>query len=320
MLKAVDLVDLNKRCPLVSVIIPAYNSGIYLEQAIESVHQQTFEDWELIIVDDGSTDDIAATCSKYPRVTLIRQEKSGVSIARNVGILNSTGQFIAFLDHDDIWQPTKLVKQLAALNVDSSIGICHTDVSFIDAEGKQLDPQKRTPLIPAHRNTIVHALTESVEKNYESSGILTSSSVAIRRSALASGGLFDPGLDICGDTDLWLKICLRHKLAYVPSRETIYRLHEGNLSKNMSGRDELELLSERFEAHRVRTGLREAATVVRKLKLEAPRHFAAQRFDRCRKSFRNRQPLTAIRELVTATKLDPRFVAQSIFLWFKLRL
>lgn len=320
MLKAVDLVDLKKSCPLVSVIIPAYNSGAYLEQAIDSVHHQTFEDWELIIVDDGSTEDIATTCSKYPRVTLIRQEKSGVSVARNVGILNSTAQFIAFLDHDDLWQPTKLEKQLAALNIDSSIGICHTDVSFIDAEGNQLDPHKPTAVTSEHRNSIVHALTESVEKNYQSSGILTSSSVAIRRSALAAGGLFDPELDICGDNDLWLKICLHHKLAYVPSRETIYRLHEGNLSKNMSGRNELESLSQRFEAHRLRTGLQEAATVVRNLKSEAPRHLAAQGFDRCRKNLRNRQPVAALRELVSATRLDPTFVAHSILLWFKLRL
>jgi glycosyltransferase involved in cell wall biosynthesis len=307
--------------PAVSVIIPAHNPGVYLEQAIESVHGQTFEDWEIVVIDDGSTEDISSVCSKFSRVTLIRQEQSGSSIARNVGILKSCGEFIAFLDHDDLWQPTKLEKQMAALNLDNRIGICHTDVAFIDWQGNPIYQQASNTKTEATQikegRTTIHALTDPIHKSYRSSGILTCSSVAIRRSALASGGLFDPDLNICGDTDLWLKICLHHKLVFVPTKETIYRLHKGNLSKNSAGPQELERLWKRYEAYRKRTGNGAPALVVGNLKAEAPGHLAAQQFDHCRESLRKGDVFTSAGHLIRALNLAPRFVAGSLLLWAK---
>ncbi|CAN5314445.1 hypothetical protein BH10CYA1_BH10CYA1_54500 [soil metagenome] len=309
--------------PSVSVIIPAHNPGVYLGQAIESVYKQTFQDWEILVVDDGSTEDIAAVCSAFPRVKLIRQVQLGASIARNVGILNSSGDFIAFLDHDDLWQSTKLEKQIAALNLDPAIGICHTDVAFIDAQDhpiypKQQDANHDSDAIKEERITI-HAITDRIDKSYSSSGILTSSSVVIRRSALAFGGLFDPDLNICGDTDLWLKICMHYQLAFVPSQETIYRVHQNNQSKNPTGRNEFEHLAARYESFGKHSGRWEPALFLRNLKLEAPKHLAAQKFDDCRQSLKSGHLFTALMQLISAVNLDLPFVAGSLILWLKMR-
>src|SRR5690349_8602684 len=97
----------------VSVIMPAYNPGRYLDLAVQSVIDQSFKDWELVIIDDGSTQDISYIAGKHSAIRLIRQDNLGLSIARNVGILSSTGEYIAFLDADDLWQPTKLERQVA---------------------------------------------------------------------------------------------------------------------------------------------------------------------------------------------------------------
>ena len=101
--------------PLVSVIIPAYNPGRYLDEAVQSVIAQIFTDWECLVVDDGSTEDLSRVERMDSRVRLIRQKNGGTQAAGDNGTLTSGGEFIVFLDHDDIWLPAKLEKQVAGL-------------------------------------------------------------------------------------------------------------------------------------------------------------------------------------------------------------
>src|SRR5438128_1933814 len=99
--------------PRVSVIIPAYDPGPYLEEALQSVIAQTYTDWEAIVVDDGSKQDLSFVAQMHPKIRYIRQDNAGVSAARNRGIAESTGEFIALLDADDLWLPEKLARQVA---------------------------------------------------------------------------------------------------------------------------------------------------------------------------------------------------------------
>ena len=135
--------------PLVSVIMPAYNAGAYIEEAIRSVMAQTLKDWELLVLDDGSSDDTCATVQRLaeedPRVRLLRNEQNmGAARTRNRGFTLAAGVFVALLDSDDLWLPDKLEKQLAVMEEQRADFSC-TSYSIIDREG---DPAKADYLVP----------------------------------------------------------------------------------------------------------------------------------------------------------------------------
>ena len=122
--------------PLVSVIIPTYNCGKFIEQSIESVLKQTYKNIEIIVVDDGSTDDTRLKMSKYrENIVYIRQNNQGLSKSRNIGMSYSKGEFIAFQDADDRWHPRKLEMQVECFRKVQGIGLVFTDFSQIDMEG-----------------------------------------------------------------------------------------------------------------------------------------------------------------------------------------
>jgi glycosyltransferase involved in cell wall biosynthesis len=122
----------------VSVIIPAYNAMNYLPETLKSVLRQTFTDFEILIIDDGSSDNLVQWVSQLvdPRIKLISQNNQGVSVARNTGITHAQGEFIAFLDADDLWEATKLEKQLHTLEDNPAVGLVYTWTAFIDQSGK----------------------------------------------------------------------------------------------------------------------------------------------------------------------------------------
>ncbi len=202
--------------PGVSVIIPAYNSGHYLDEAVQSVIAQTFADWECIVVDDGSTEDLSRVEKMDPRIRLIRQPNRGTSAARNMGILNSVGEFIAFLDHDDIWFPRKLERQLAAFAEHPEAGLCHAAVEGIDADGNVVSP----PVIGNFPRW------EEMLGN----GAPQLSTTMIRRETIAAAGLFDPLYPVVQDMDLFLRIARIFPIISVPSCELQYRWHGNNTS------------------------------------------------------------------------------------------
>lgn len=134
-----------KQSPRVSVLIPVYNGERYLKYALDSVHAQTFSDYELIVMDDGSTDQTAAIAQSDPSVRFIRGEHRGISVSRNLAIDAARGEFIAFLDADDMWAPEKLEKQVAYLDNNPDLEIVFTGLkNFFDGKTEEMtDRQKQ---------------------------------------------------------------------------------------------------------------------------------------------------------------------------------
>lgn len=190
---------LSHALPLVSVIIPTYNRGRMLKSAIDSVLAQTFQDFELIVVDDGSTDDTPQLLHTYAsRITVIRQDNRGVSAARNRGIEHSSGKLIAFLDSDDHWLPAKLDRQTAFMEAHPGFSICQTEEIWI-RNGVRVNPKKK------HKKPSGMMFEPSLALC-----LISPSAVMIRRHLLDEVGGFDENLPACEDYDLWLRISCRH--------------------------------------------------------------------------------------------------------------
>jgi len=143
--------------PEVSIVIPAHNAARYVGQAIESVLGQTFGDNEVILVDDGSTDDTASVIEGFgSEIRQIRQANSGVSVARNRGIAESTGRYVAFLDADDTWMPEKLARQLDALRRQPGHGLAYSALLVTDSELQPLEVRHGTLRGSALETLLLH--------------------------------------------------------------------------------------------------------------------------------------------------------------------
>ena len=193
----------GQRHPLVSVIIPTYNRRWILAEAIESVLSQTFCDHELIVVDDGSTDGTESLLKSFDDITVVFQENRGVSAARNRGIAQSSGKFLAFLDSDDLWLPEKLAAQMAFFDKQPSARICQTQEIWI-RNGKRIHPKKR------HRKISGMFFEQSLELC-----LVSPSAVVINKNLMEEMGGFDETLPACEDYDLWLRIGASHPVYLV---------------------------------------------------------------------------------------------------------
>ena len=193
-------VPLRDDAPALSVIIPVWNGERYLPESLACLAAQTRRDFEVIVVDDGSTDGSAALVEAFaqtpgaPSVSLIRQANAGVSAARNRGIAAARAPLIGFLDCDDLWTPDKVAQQLAVLEAHPEIDLCFTGFSFIDGAGRDLPERSLPPEGPVS----VEAL---LPRNF-----IHTSTVIVRRSALERVGGFDTGLSTFEDFELWLRI------------------------------------------------------------------------------------------------------------------
>jgi glycosyltransferase involved in cell wall biosynthesis len=208
--------------PRVSVVLAVHDQARWLPETIASVRAQSFTDWELVVVDDGSTDDtpaIVARATADPRIRHLRGPHRERCVARNHGIAAATADLIAFLDGDDLWLPEKLARQVAALDAAPDVGLCYTIARYVDAEGRPL-PIRRPPLPVAGM-----ALPAIVRANP-----IILASVVARRSALETAGGFDETLPAlgCEDWDLWLRIARAHPIAILSEELTRYRRHGGN--------------------------------------------------------------------------------------------
>ena len=210
--------------PLVSVIIPTYNRGWILQEAIDSVLDQEFTDFEPIVVDDGSTDDTQTLLERYhKRLNVIHQDKRGVSAARNRGIQAASGQYIAFLDSDDRWLPGKLDRQVRFFKKNRNALICQTEEIWI-RNGKRVNPKKR------HKKPSGWIFEPSL-----SLCLISPSAVMIKKSLLDETGGFDESLPACEDYDLWLRITCRHPVYLIDEPLIIKRGgHEDQLSRQHS--------------------------------------------------------------------------------------
>lgn len=185
--------------PMVSVIIPTHNRAAFLKKAIDSVLGQSCRDYELVVVDDGSSDGTAELLASYgDRIISVRQENRGPSAARNLGIARARGEFIAFLDSDDWWHPDKLALQLCAMEEEPGFLISHTQEVWYTT-GRLL-PQKKK-----HRK--YHG--DIFDRCLPICSV-SLSTVMARRELFERVGLFDESLPCCEDYDLWLRVSVTH--------------------------------------------------------------------------------------------------------------
>jgi glycosyltransferase involved in cell wall biosynthesis len=205
-----------------------------LKEAVDSVLAQDFEDFELIVVDDGSTDETADEMKRYGgRVRLLRHpENRGVSAARNRGILNAKGKYIAFLDSDDLWVKGKLKIQVAFLEENPHYPICYTDEIWI-RRGKRVNPKNK------------HAKYSGwIFEKCLPLCIISPSSVMMKKTLFSKVGLFDEALPVCEDYDLWLRISARFPIFFINRKLIIKRGgHPDQLSQRSWGNDRYRVIA-----------------------------------------------------------------------------
>jgi glycosyltransferase involved in cell wall biosynthesis len=220
--------------PKVSVIIPTYNRAEKVVRAISSVLNQTFTDFEVIIIDDGSDDgtDEAVARLKGPIKYLVHSANLGVSAARNTGIKHSNAPFIAFLDSDDHWLPDKLNVQMNFFETNSHSVACQTEEIWI-RNGRRVNPKK------IHLKPSGDIFEPSLKLC-----LVSPSAVMLRRSVLDEVGLFDENLPACEDYDLWLRIACRHPVHLIDEPLIIKEGgHADQLSARYKGMDRFRIES-----------------------------------------------------------------------------
>lgn len=209
----------------VSVVIPCYNGAGFLREALESAVSQTQPPREVIVVDDGSTDESAEVAATFgDPVRVIRQANQGKSAARNTGIRAASGDLIAFLDADDIWMPHKLERQVRALANDAGSVLVHSRAEVFDTRSGLVRPFAITP-----DELNGSCLVPLIEDNR-----ICTSSVLVRRDALEEIGAFRcvAPLSIAQDYDVWLRLAPRHRFLFLDDLHVRYRVHGANTSHN----------------------------------------------------------------------------------------
>jgi glycosyltransferase involved in cell wall biosynthesis len=211
----------RSRQPKVSVIIPTYNRGWILGEAVASVLAQEFDDFELIVVDDGSTDNTREILEAYHNdIAVLSQNNRGVSAARNRGIAAACAPLIAFLDSDDLWQPQKLSRQVEFFNANPDALICQTEEIWLRNEVR-VNPKKRH-----------HKFSGMIFEPSLALCLVSPSAVMIRKKLFDTVGLFDERLPACEDYDLWLRVSCRYPVYLLDDPLIIKRGgHEDQLSK-----------------------------------------------------------------------------------------
>lgn len=286
----------------VAAIIPSYNHAHYLDRTIQSVLNQTVRPKEIVVVDDGSTDNTAEVLKPYVRAGVLRhivQENAGASVARNRGIRETTARFVAFLDSDDQWLPRKTEQALAAFSRRPELGMVSCPAIIDDGRGGSM--------LPCSFSTS-DVFLELLCRGNVLGG--SASSAVIRRDALELVGGFDPRYRVCQDWDLWMRVARRFPAECVKEPGTIYRVVAG--SNSMSQRVEVmeanlrELLTELFQDPTLADPYRrlEGAVWAHEFVVTAKSYFGQRKW------------LKGIRALATAARRSPTRTAHA---WFKSR-
>jgi len=215
----------TKLGPLVTIITASYNSSRYLSASIESALAQTYKKWELIILDDASTDNTETLATKYvkndPRIQYFRQPKNlGIAGNRNTGFEKARGKYLAILDSDDMWiNPEKLEKQVSFLEKNPAYGLIGTWAKKVDDDGRDISEMK---FFIDDKKIRKHILRRHQ--------FVDSSSVFLRQAAVDIGG-YDPSYAIAGDYNFMLAIGKKYKFANIPEYMTAYRIHSNNTTR-----------------------------------------------------------------------------------------
>ena len=237
---------MNSSTPAVSVVITCYNYGAYVASCLNSVYSQSYKNYEIIIVNDGSTDNSEEQIKPYLKngsIKYIKQENKGQANAKNKGIQESSGAYIAFLDADDLWAPEKLEKQIPLFQ-NQKAGVVYSGQKFIDHEGKIIPG-------PPFRKTLIRKSGKITEALFMDNFVPFSSAV-VRKKCFTDFGGFDESLSMGIDWDLWLRISTGYSFEYVDEPLLIYRIgHPGQMSKNETKRHECSdrIMSKFLEEH-----------------------------------------------------------------------
>ena len=257
---------------LVSVIIPTYNSARFLTEAVSSVLAQSFNDFEILVIDDGSTDETQEVMRQYGSpVRCIRQPNSGVAVARNRGIMESRGRYIAFLDADDTWLPDKLERQMNALSSESGAGFCYSAFTVVDSD--------LNPLRVNQSKRHASALEDLILRGNVVGSICT---VLCERALFDKLGGFDPGLSQCADWDMWVRMAAHTTFTYIDEPLVTYRHHGSMMSRNAAllESDSLRVLEKGFALPGLSDTLRarRRAAFARNYMVLAGTYFHARRY------------------------------------------
>jgi glycosyltransferase involved in cell wall biosynthesis len=210
----------QSKAPQVSVIIPTYNHAHYVGQAIQSVLSQGYDDYEIIVVDDGSKDNTREVVAQFgDQVRYIWQENKGLSGARNTGIDAARGSYIALLDADDCWLPGFLSTLVARLEADPELGAVHSGFFFVDGQGELL-PQQGTSTVP----------DDQMYDRLLDGEFFVPAAVLTRRQCFERVGLFDETLRASEDWDMWLRVARKFRFAGLSQPLLNYRMHGKNMS------------------------------------------------------------------------------------------
>jgi alpha-1,3-rhamnosyltransferase len=222
--------------PLVSVIIPAYNHELYIEEALQSVVDQTYPNIELIVINDGSTDGTAKVITDFisrhqnHNIQFINKQNEGVCKTLNKGLEMSTGEYVAFLASDDLWLSDRVSIQVRFLEKNENIGMVFSDAWFLrfntktDIRWSDYKPGINNYFKNSIQNTDMYRvlLTQM---------IIPALTVMIRKQVLNEVGFFDENL-VYEDDDMWLRIALKYPIAYIDIPLALYRIHDSNISSN----------------------------------------------------------------------------------------
>ncbi len=231
--------------PLVSIIIPLFDAQLFIAQTLQSARDQTYKTLEIIVVDDGSTDGSGAIVRAVddPRLTYIRQDNAGVSAARNTGLKAARGEIIAFLDSDDLWEPTKIARHVDHLMSDPHIGVSFSACRFIDEHGARMqagyrpkmtditvaDLYRRNPIAGGSAGVFRRAVFDTIVEPASGDGITE----WFDRNASPDGGSY------AEDHQCWLRMALHSALRFEGIDEVLhyYRIHNGGLSAKIDKMD-----------------------------------------------------------------------------------
>lgn len=217
--------------PKVSVVITCYNYRKYVRQAIQSVLDQTYQDFEVLVVNDGSTDDSETVIQSFlphPKIKYLPQKNGGQANAKNSGIKNAKGEFVAFLDADDFWEKTKLEKQLPFFD-NPRTGVVYGRSICVNEIGQVLEHQPGR--LALHRGRIL--------EHFIFDNFVPFSTAIVRKSVFDDCGLFDESLAMAIDWDLWLRFSVKYEFDYTDEVLLFYRWnHPGQMSKNYGVREE----------------------------------------------------------------------------------
>lgn len=221
----------------VTAVIPAFNAGRYLADAIKSVLNQTYDRLDCLVVDDGSTDETADIAASFPSVRLIRKSNEGVARTRNLGIAEARGDLVAFLDADDVWTSEKLAKQVRCFERDPDLGLVYS--------GLQVVNEVLEPVVELHAPSGIDALRNSL--CMEPPVMSLAQTGVAPKQVLESLGGFDERMSTSADTDLACRIAATNRVRGIDEALVLYRQHSAQMHLNADAMEhDMELLFEKM--------------------------------------------------------------------------